>query len=269
MTFRRSPRPGTGPGAAFGRGWRRVRPKVSAVYIVKNEEEFLPFSIRAIYHAVDEIVVVDNGSVDRTPAIAASFPKVKLVRSGAEDFSELWNLGLSQTTGDWFMFLAADEIFYPDLREAMPRLLSKPNVDAYYCWFYHLMKSYWYMQNSDDRDGLYYRTFLVRRVPRVRFEGRVHERLVGVGPTVQDSGLHYVHYGYTKPKPEILRKWKLYAYYEGQDHIYDGVEPESILEDRPLYPFTRGHPPVIQDYVEKRAAQLAARGYVLFRRPGS
>lgn len=124
------------------------------------------------------------------------------------------------------------------------------------------------MQNSSDRDGLYYRIFLVRRVPGVHFEGRVHERVVGIGPKVVDSGLHYVHYGYTKPKAEILRKWRLYARYEGMEHIYDGVDPESILEDRPLHPFTRGHPPVIRDYIERKAAWLAANGQELFRKPG-
>ncbi len=134
---------------------------------------------------------------------------------------------------------------------------------------HRLMKSYWYMQNQSDRDGLYYRTFLVRKRPGVHFEGRVHERLVGIGPNIIDSGLHYVHYGYTKPKAEILRKWKLYAAYEGQADLYEGVDPEHILEDRPLTLFTREHPPVIKDHIERKAAMLAAQGHELFRKPGS
>lgn len=242
-------------------------PLVSAVYVVKNEEEYLPFSLKAIHDAVDEIVVVDNGSSDRTPHIARGFPKAKLLISHAEDFSALWNHGLDHTTGDWFMFLAADEIFYPDLGEALPGLTARGDVDAYYCWFYHLMRSYWYMQNSSDNDGLFYRTFLVRKAPGVRFEGRVHERLVGVGSDVIDSDLHYVHYGYAKPVRDVFRRWKLYARYEGEEHIYDNTNPDTILDDRPLHPFTRGHPPVIAGYVEKKAAHLARRGNTLFRKP--
>lgn len=245
-----------------------MRPRVSAVYIVKNEEEYLPFSIAAIHDAVDEIVVVDNGSTDRTVELAGRFPRVRILSSDAQDFSALWNLGLGHITGDWFMFLAADEVFYPDLRSALPRLMSDITADAYYCWFYHLMRSFWYMQNASDHDGLFYRLFLVRRVPGVRFEGRVHERLVGIGPNVVDSGLHYVHYGYAKPARDVFRRWVLYAQYEGLGQIYDGVDPDRILDDRPLHPFTRGHPPVIRDYVEKKAAVLAAQGHTLFKKPG-
>lgn len=243
-------------------------PRVSALYIVKNEEEYLPFSIQSIHGAVDEIVVVDNGSTDRTPRLARSFPKVKLLTSDAADFAALRNLGLQHVGGDWLMWLDADEVFYPDLAAAMPRLTADPDVDGYTCWFYHLMRSYWYMQNSCDRDGLFYRRFLVRRVPGLRWEGRVHERLVGVGPNVVDSGLHYVHYGYAKPQREVFRRWLLYARYEGNEQIYAGVDPDHILDDRPLHPFTRGHPPVIAGYVERRAAQLEAQGHTLFRKPG-
>ncbi|MBC7239947.1 MAG: glycosyltransferase, partial [Chloroflexi bacterium] len=45
--------------------------------MVLNEEEFLPYSIRSIYNVVDEIVVVDNGSTDRTLEVARSFAKVR------------------------------------------------------------------------------------------------------------------------------------------------------------------------------------------------
>ncbi len=129
------------------------------------------------------------------------------------------------------------------------------------------MRSYWYMQNSSDHDGLFYRIFLVRRKPGIRFEGRVHERLVGLGSNILDSGLHYVHYGYAKPQREVFRRWLHYARLEGIEHVYKGVDPDHILDDRPLHPFTRDHPPVIAGYIERRAAELAAQGNELFRKP--
>lgn len=245
-----------------------MRPTVSANYIVKNEEEYLPFSIRSIYDAVDEIIVVDNGSTDRTVEIAAGFPKVRLLHSDVQDFAALRNLAISHSSGDWLIKIDADEVFYEDFPEVLPRLLENPHVDAYTCWFYHLMKSYWYVQNSSDHDRNYNRIFLIRKVPGFRYERVTHEYPVGIGPNIADSGLHYVHYGYAKPKAVVFARWKLYARLEGDEHRYDGIDPESILEDRILHPFTRGHPAVIRDYVERRAAELAATGQVLFRKPG-
>lgn len=123
------------------------------------------------------------------------------------------------------------------------------------------------MQNSCEHDMLYHRIFLVRVVPGLRWEGPVHERLIGLGPNLAESGLHYVHYGYTKPQREVFRRWLHYARLEGIEHIYRNVDPDHILDDRPLYPFTHEHPPVIRDYVERKAKELVAQGLHLFRKP--
>jgi len=49
------------------------RPTLSACMIVKNEEKFLAQCLQSIKNAVDEIIVVDTGSTDRTVEIAQSF----------------------------------------------------------------------------------------------------------------------------------------------------------------------------------------------------
>lgn len=237
------------------RGALDPRPTVSAMYIVKNEEEFLPFSIRSIYNVVDEIIVVDGCSTDRTVEIAKSFDKTRTVLyCDSPDYSVNRNLALEAATGDWLMPMDADMVFYSDIDEVVPRLIRNPRVDVYYCWFYHLMREPGLMQNSSDYDPLYRRDFfLVRRRPRLRWVGAVHERLKGTGPNVSDSGLHFVHYGYVKPQREVFRRWVKYAMLEGKgENAYEGVCPDTILDDRPVRPFTRGHPEVIADYIRRR-----------------
>lgn len=240
---------------------------MSATYIVLNEEELLPYSIRSIESVVDEIVLVDNGSTDGTLDVARSFAKVRIYHSRARDFSALRNLAISYCRGDWVMVMCADEVFYRDVEEVLPRLVCNLQVDAYTCRYYHLMRSYYYMQNSSEDDPRYERVFLFRRLPGVRYVRPVHQVLVGLGPDVRDSGLYYVHYGYTKDPALILERWKLYAELEGNPGIYDGLDPEHILDDRALYPFRRPHPEVIRDYIERKAAERAARGEKLFRPP--
>ena len=49
------------------------RPTISACMIVKNEEKFLPQCLKSIKDAVDEIIIVDTGSTDKSVEIAQSF----------------------------------------------------------------------------------------------------------------------------------------------------------------------------------------------------
>ncbi len=242
-------------------------PTVSASYMVKNEGEYLPFSIRSIYDAVDEIIVVDNGSTDDTVKIARQFDKVRLYSSDAGDFSTLRNLTLDYATGDWILVMCADEVFYQDINSVLPDLVRNQGVDAYLCWYYHLMRSYYYMQNRLDQDPEYQRIFLFRKTPEAHYVRPVHQHLTGIGPQIVDSGLHYVHYGYVKDTHAIHERWKLYARLEGTPGLFDCLDPEHLLDDRPLYPFTGEHPEAIRAYVETRAQEMALQGYKLFKKP--
>lgn len=240
---------------------------ISAIYAVKNEEDYLPYSVRSVCDAVDEVVIIDNESTDSTVSRVRSIPKVRLYLSGARDFSELWNLALSRASGDWVIMLGADEVYYEGIREALPGLVANDAADGYWCWFYHLMRSYYYVQNSADFDPIYRRIAIMRKTPSLRLEGAVHERIEGLGRRILDSRLQFVHYGYAKPCADILERWKLYAALEGDPHRYDGVDARHILDDRPIRPFRREHPTVIRDFIEREAALRAGAGEKLFRKP--
>ena len=238
--------------------------RVSGVYIAKNEEEFLPYSIRSILGSVDEVIVLDNDSTDATVESVISIPKVTVYHSNAGNFADLWNTALSKATGDWVLLSAADEVYYEDFAAAIPGLIEIPGADGYWVWYYHLMRSFYYMQNESEFDPPYRRIPLFRRTPDLHVEGAVHEKMVGLGPNIIDSGFHFAHYGYTKPCVEILKRWRLYARLEGKDDGYEGIDAEHLLDDRPIRPFRRPHPVVIQDHIERTARKRAASGERLF-----
>lgn len=48
--------------------------KISACYITKNEEKTLPRSIQSLIDSVDELIVTDTGSTDKTKEVALQFP---------------------------------------------------------------------------------------------------------------------------------------------------------------------------------------------------
>ena len=86
--------------------------KLSLCMIVKNEEKFLEQCLNSVRELVDEIVIVDTGSTDKTKEIAAKFTN-KIF-----DFSAERNESLKHATGDWILVLDADEtIAWKDLSE--------------------------------------------------------------------------------------------------------------------------------------------------------
>lgn len=85
--------------------------KISACYIVKNEEHNLAKSIESLKKAVDEIIVVDTGSDDNTKKIAASFGAKIFDFTWQDDFASVRNYALSKAEGQWIVFIDADEYF--------------------------------------------------------------------------------------------------------------------------------------------------------------
>jgi glycosyltransferase involved in cell wall biosynthesis len=91
------------------------RVTVTAAVLVKNEERLIQKCLQHLAPAVDEIVVIDTGSTDRTIEIAKSMPKVRLIQhEWKNDFSEARNAGLEAITTDWVIWVDGDEILFPE-----------------------------------------------------------------------------------------------------------------------------------------------------------
>jgi glycosyltransferase involved in cell wall biosynthesis len=84
---------------------------ISAVMIVKDEQEHLQSCLEQLSPIVDEIIVVDTGSTDKTKEIAAGFEKVKLFDfKWCDDFSAARNFANSKATKGWLFSIDADEV---------------------------------------------------------------------------------------------------------------------------------------------------------------
>ena len=77
--------------------------------IVKNEATRLPQCLRSVQAVVDEMIVLDTGSTDETPAIARQFGAKVFESTWQQDFAAARNEALAQVTGDWVLVLDADE----------------------------------------------------------------------------------------------------------------------------------------------------------------
>jgi tetratricopeptide (TPR) repeat protein len=91
--------------------------------IVKNEAEQLPKCLNSLKNVVDEIVVLDTGSTDKTIEIAQNWGAKVYTDSWDNDFAKARNQALKYVTGDWILVLDADERFVAerssDLKQAI------------------------------------------------------------------------------------------------------------------------------------------------------
>ena len=85
--------------------------QLSLCMIVKNESANLAQCLTSVKDLVDEIVVLDTGSSDRTLEIAQEFGAITASQEWTEDFAIARNEALKLVTGDWVLVLDADEIF--------------------------------------------------------------------------------------------------------------------------------------------------------------
>jgi (heptosyl)LPS beta-1,4-glucosyltransferase len=153
------------------------RPTVAAVAIAKNEERDLPGFLRHLQTWVDEIVIVDDGSTDRTlEIIRAAGGNVKLVerRMGEDGFSGQRNAGIEAATSDWLLHMDIDERVTPELAGEISTALGDEQMNGYKYrrlnFFLHrpMRAGGWQRWNNPQ---------LARR-GKHRFENVIHERCV-------------------------------------------------------------------------------------------
>lgn len=116
---------------------------VSVVIPVYNGERFVRRTLAAAlaqtYQQL-EIVVVDDGSTDRSPKIveaeAERDKRVRLFRTDRSGVAAARNFGVKQAQGDLIALLDADDLWHPDKlsRQVQVMLESSDNVGVVYCW---------------------------------------------------------------------------------------------------------------------------------------
>ncbi|WP_246293912.1 glycosyltransferase [Paenibacillus planticolens] len=99
------------------------RPTVSLCMIVKDEEALIQTCLLSVKDWIDEMIVVDTGSTDKTVQIARSMGAAVLSFEWNNHFADARNYGLTHAKSDWILYLDADEELSPlgdfDLHKAL------------------------------------------------------------------------------------------------------------------------------------------------------
>ena len=105
--------------------------KISACILTKNEEENIEKCLRNIASYVDEIVIVDDYSEDKTVEIAKKYSKTKIFKKELTRFDEQRNYGAMKASGEWIFSLAPDEEIPEELLKKLKDLTNTDKYDAY------------------------------------------------------------------------------------------------------------------------------------------
>lgn len=159
---------------------------LSLCMIVRDEADQIAECLQSVRNLVDESIVVDTGSADKTPDLARENGARVIAMEWCDDFSAARNRALEEATGTWILALDADERLFPRHFEAVRRLMAIQHARAVQVF----TRSY-----TDDASLMnwqpidvahaeargfcgYYdlpQVRLFRRDGRVRYEGIVHE----------------------------------------------------------------------------------------------
>lgn len=188
--------------------------RLSAVILAKNEEKHLPECLASVRWA-GETVVVDSLSTDRTNPIALE-AGARVVQHAFQNYAAQRDFALSTATGEWVLFVDADERVTPELRAEIEAVLGDSGRDA-------SIAGYWIPRKNYIFGGLLRHTgwypdrqlrLMLRSGAHYDPARPVHElvRLDGRDDVLRE---HLIHINY-ESVGEFVRKQKQYAPFDAQ-----------------------------------------------------
>ena len=196
--------------------------KISLCMIVKNEDEVLARCLDSLHSLADEIILVDTGSTDKTTEIARRYTEKIFSFRWQDDFAAARNFAFEQATGDYLLWLDADDVLSSaNDTDALIRLLDDEQPDVVICPY----------DVAFDRTGAPSSTFererFLKRSAGFRWQGRVHECIAPHGKILRFP-FHILHRGSSKARGDrnlrIYQKWAAEEPLRGRDLFYYGRE---------------------------------------------
>jgi len=186
--------------------------KISSVIITLNEEFHIERCLKSLIGVVDEVIIVDSGSIDNTQKIAESYSFVKFVKKDWEGYSKTKNYGNELVKFDWILSIDADEALSSELQQSILELKNKKNQElcvyefnriTNYCgqWIRY---AGWY---PDKKQRLFPKNY-------AKWQGDfVHEILVFQIPVrfLKGDLLHYSYQNFIQHKEKTLKYAHLHA----------------------------------------------------------
>lgn len=179
---------------------------ISLCMISLNEEAFIGRALKNVSPYVDEIIVVDGGSTDKTVKIAKEFGARVFYKKWANDFAKQRNYSLKKATKDWILVMDCDEYYEKKLLADLI-YLTKNNLDLDV--FLFARKNYIDGKLTENYPDRQFRFFKNNR--KIKYVYKVHEVPIGWRRVAFISDYHIIH------RKTSVRQ-------NQQNHYYEGLE---------------------------------------------
>lgn len=210
-------------------------PAISLCMIVKNEEMHIARCLDSIAELVDEIIIVDTGSTDRTVEIASAYTSKVYSYPWADDFSDARNYSFSKASMDYCMWMDADDIMEKTERDKFLQLKKSLLSDTDIV----MMKYHTAFDENGRPSFSYFRERWIRNSLKYRWVGAVHEVIPPSGKVIY-SDIAICHKKINAKDPD--RNLKIYQkmlsdgktldarqqYYYGRELYYHKQYEEAV-----------------------------------------
>jgi len=165
----------------------------SAVLIVKNEEDRLAQCLSSLSW-VDEIILLDSGSTDRTLDIAKKYTNNIYTNTDWQGFGKQRQLAQQYATCDWILAIDADEVVTKELEESLKQAVLVNDQSCVYA----INRKNWAFGQAINHSG-WSPDWVVRLYPRSQTsycDSLVHESVVDKGMKMLNAQGYLMHYTY-------------------------------------------------------------------------
>ena len=165
---------------------------ISAVILTKNEEGNIAECLHGL-NFCDEIIVVDDGSYDKTVEIARGLGAKVFARSLNGDFAGQRNFGLEKAVNKWVLFIDADERVSKELKDEIEKEVSMLN--NYYLGYLFKRDDYIFGKKLNFGETASVRLLRLARKSAGKWARSVHEvwEVQGRTKTLKNPLKHYPH----------------------------------------------------------------------------
>ncbi|HET6438734.1 MAG TPA: glycosyltransferase [Anaeromyxobacter sp.] len=159
-----------------------MRPRISLCVIARDEEDLLPGCLESARGAVDEIVLVDTGSKDRTTELARAAGAKVIFRPWDDDFAAPRTAAARAASGDWILQLDADERLAPGGAAALIHAAGRGGFLVGLLRLHNAARpdatTQEILSGAARRDRPCLVPRLLRNTGDVEYRGRIHENVV-------------------------------------------------------------------------------------------